>query len=176
MASNPGSPPTYTAGNKTAWDYARGARSREDTYIEAQSRKPKVAFKTNGVRDRFELFLLDEGQKKVEWKEETRVPNTAIFTFNKEDHTLGNLLSQRLLKYDYVSFAAYKVPHPLFATFELRVQTDGTITPKEAIVRACRDIVQDLQRLNDSFQTEWLGKKIVSEGEAERVAREQNNF
>jgi len=126
--------------------------------------------------DRFELFLLDEGQKKVEWKEETRVPNTAIFTFNKEDHTLGNLLSQRLLKYDYIMFAAYKVPHPLFATFELRVQTDGSITPKDAIIRTCRDVVQDLQRLNDSFQQEWLGKKIVSEGEAERVAREQNNF
>ncbi|KAH7391903.1 DNA-directed RNA polymerase [Pyrenochaeta sp. MPI-SDFR-AT-0127] len=125
---------------------------------------------------RFELFLLDEGQKKVEWKEETRVPHTAIFTFNKEDHTLGNLLSQRLLKYEYIVFSAYKVPHPLFATFELRVQTDGTITPKDAIIRACRDIVQDLQRLNDSFQQEWLGKKIVSEGEAERIAREQNNF
>lgn len=36
--------------------------------------------------------------------------------------------------------------------------------------------MQDLQRLNDSFQQEWLGKKIVSEGEAERIAREQNNF
>jgi DNA-directed RNA polymerase II subunit RPB11 len=30
--------------------------------------------------------------------------------------------------------------------------------------------------LKQSFQTEWLGKKIVSEGEAERMAREQNNF
>ncbi|KAJ4370577.1 DNA-directed RNA polymerase II core subunit [Neocucurbitaria cava] len=136
-----------------------------------------VAHKADYDNDRrFELFLLDEGQKKIEWKEETRVPHTAIFTFNKEDHTLGNLLSQRLLKYDYIVFAAYKVPHPLFATFELRVQTDGSIAPKDAIIRACKDIVQDLQRLNDSFQQEWLGKKIVSEGEAERIAREQNNF
>lgn len=106
----------------------------------------------------------------------TGVPNTAIFTFNKEDHTLGNLLSQRLLKYDQIIFAAYKVPHPLFAMFELRVQTDGTITPKEAVIRCCRDVVQDLQKLNDSFQQEWLGKRIVSEGEAERQQREQNNF
>lgn len=142
-----------------------------------QEEHQHVTFNADDFDDlRFELFLLDEGQKKVEWKEETRVPHTAIFTFNKEDHTLGNLLSQRLLKYDYIVFSAYKVPHPLFATFELRVQTDGTITPKDAIIRACRDIVQDLQRLNDSFQQEWLGKKIVSEGEAERIAREQNNF
>jgi DNA-directed RNA polymerase II subunit RPB11 len=108
--------------------------------------------------------------------EHAGVPNTAIFTFNKEDHTLGNLLSQRLLKYDYIVFSAYKVPHPLFATFELRVQTDGTVTPKEAIIRCCKDIVQDLHVLNSSFQTEWLGKKIVSEGEADRIARERDAF
>ncbi|QRC93577.1 hypothetical protein JI435_037890 [Parastagonospora nodorum SN15] len=125
---------------------------------------------------RFELFLLDDGQQKIEYKEETRVPNTGIFTFNKEDHTLGNLISQRLLKYPYITFSAYKVPHPLFATFELRVSTDGSITPKDAIIACCRQVVQDLEDLKRSFQTEWLGKKIVSEGEQERVAREQNNF
>ncbi|KAF9692640.1 hypothetical protein EKO04_009707 [Ascochyta lentis] len=135
-----------------------------------------VIFSSDDVPPRFELFLLDEGQQKVEYKEETRVPNTAIFTFNKEDHTLGNLLSQRLLKYDHIVFSAYKVPHPLFATFELRVQTDGTITPKDAIIRCCKDIVQDLHVLNSSFQTEWLGKKIVSEGEADRIARERDAF
>jgi DNA-directed RNA polymerase II subunit RPB11 len=64
----------------------------------------------------------------------------------------------------------------LFATFELRVSTDGTITPKDAIIACCRQVVQDLEDLKRSFQTEWLGKKIVSEGEQERVAREQNNF
>ncbi|ENI05836.1 hypothetical protein COCC4DRAFT_71521 [Bipolaris maydis ATCC 48331] len=126
--------------------------------------------------DRFELFLLDEGQEKVEEKAETRVPNTAVFTFNKEDHTLGNLLSQRLLKNPAIMFAAYKVPHPLFATFELRVQTDGSITPKEAVMKTCREVIADLSKLNDSFQTEWIGKRIVSEGEAERAMREQNNF
>jgi DNA-directed RNA polymerase II subunit RPB11 len=104
------------------------------------------------------------------------VPNTAIFTFNKEDHTLGNLISQRLLKYDYIVFSAYKVPHPLFATFELRVSTDGTITPKDAIIKCCRDVVMDLDALKRSFQTEWLGKKIVSEGERERQERDQQNF
>lgn len=106
----------------------------------------------------------------------TGVPNTAVFTFNKEDHTLGNLLSQRLLKYDHVVFAAYKVPHPLFATFELRVSTDGSITPKDAVIRCCREIVADLGVLKSSFTTEWLGKKIVSEGEAERVARENGGY
>ena len=84
------------------------------------------------------------------------------------------MLSQRLLKYPYVLFAAYKVPHPLFARFELRVSTDGTVTPKDAVVKCCADIIKELDVLNRSFQTEWLGKRIVSEGDAERAARERD--
>lgn len=84
------------------------------------------------------------------------------------------MLSQRLLKYPYITFSAYKVPHPLFATFELRVSTDGSITPKDAVVKCCRDIITDLETLNRSFTTEWLGKRIVSEGDAERAARERD--
>ncbi|KAF2740487.1 RBP11-like subunits of RNA polymerase [Polyplosphaeria fusca] len=125
---------------------------------------------------RFELFLLDENEKKVDSKDETRVPNTTVFTFNKEDHTLGNLISQRLHKYPYVTFSAYKVPHPLFAKFELRISTDGSVSPQDALVTCCRDVITDLDALNRSFQTEWLGKRIVTEGEAERAAREQNHF
>ncbi|OCL08266.1 RBP11-like subunits of RNA polymerase [Glonium stellatum] len=122
---------------------------------------------------RFELFILGDDEKKVEWKDETRIPNTATFVFNKEDHTLGNLLTSRLHKYDYVTFSAYKIPHPLFAKFEMRVSTDGSVSPKDAIVRACRDIVQDLEILSRGFTTEWLGKRIVSEGEQEISARER---
>lgn len=42
----------------------------------------------------FESFLLFEGEKKVSIEKDTKVPNAAVFTFNKEDHTLGNLLKQ----------------------------------------------------------------------------------
>ena len=43
-------------------------------------------------------------------------------------------------------------------------------------MKTCREVIADLSKLNDSFQTEWIGKRIVSEGEAERMQREQNNF
>ena len=43
----------------------------------------------------------------------TGIPSSSIFTFNKEDHTLGNLLRSRLLQSPHVTFAGYKVPHPL---------------------------------------------------------------
>ncbi|KAK8430240.1 DNA-directed RNA polymerase [Phyllosticta citricarpa] len=113
---------------------------------------------------RFELFLLGPGEKKVSWEHDTRVPNTAIFTFNKEDHTLGNLLAQRLHKYRYVNFSGYQVPHPLFASFKLRVSTDGTVSPKDAVINACRDVVQDLEVFSREFTKEMELKKIAKAG------------
>jgi DNA-directed RNA polymerase II subunit RPB11 len=59
-----------------------------------------------------------------------------------------------------ILFSAYKVPHPLFADFELRVQTDGTMTPKDAVVKACKDIVQDLGTLSREFTKEVELKKL----------------
>lgn len=54
------------------------------------------------------------------------------------------------------------VPHPLFATFELRVQTDGEITPKEALVNCCKGLVNDLQTLSREFTKEYELRKMVS--------------
>ncbi|KAI9818214.1 MAG: DNA-directed RNA polymerase II core subunit [Pycnora praestabilis] len=124
-------------------------------------KKPVAA---DNVPGRFELFLLGEGEKKVVMTPDTRIPSSALFTFNKEDHTLGNLLRSRLLTSPHVTFAGYKVPHPLFSNFELRVQTDGEMTPKDALVQACRDIVQDLGALGREFTKEWELRKMVGEG------------
>merc|ERR1711981_191302 len=113
--------------------------------------------------DRFTQFLLEAGQKKITWELDTRVANTAIFTFNKEDHTPGNLITQRLHKYKFIQFSAYRVPHPLFATFDLRVTTDGSISPKDAILKACQDCITDLGTLSREFTKEWELKKIAGE-------------
>ncbi|KAK5107827.1 hypothetical protein LTR62_000641 [Meristemomyces frigidus] len=113
--------------------------------------------------DRYETFLLEAGEKKVTFENESRVPNAALFTFNREDHTLGNLLRDKLSRSPNVLFAAYQVPHPLFAVFKLRVQTDGTLAPKEAVVQACQELVQELSELDREFTKEWELKRI-SEG------------
>ena len=39
----------------------------------------------------FESFLLFD-EKKITKEQDTKVPNAAIFTINKEDHTLGRIL------------------------------------------------------------------------------------
>ncbi|KAI7279298.1 hypothetical protein KC345_g5428 [Hortaea werneckii] len=113
---------------------------------------------------RHELFLLQEGEKKITFEPETRVPNAAMFTFNKEDHTLGNLLRAKLVKSPHVIFAAYQVPHPLFAVFNMRVQTDGELSPRDAVVQACKDLVGELEKLDQEFTKEWELKKIATQG------------
>ncbi|KAF4151173.1 hypothetical protein CNMCM6069_004371 [Aspergillus lentulus] len=109
----------------------------------------------------FESFVLSPGEEKVEVEADTRIPSSSIFTFNKEDHTLGNLLRSRLLQNSHVIFAGYKVPHPLLPKFELRVQTDGEITPKDALLAACHDLVKDLGILSREFTKEYELRKMV---------------
>jgi DNA-directed RNA polymerase II subunit RPB11 len=92
---------------------------------------------------------------------DTRQPNTAVFTFQKEDHTLGNLLRTALLQNEHVLFCAYKVPHPLFPKFELRVQTDDEATPKDALLAACQNLIGDLTDLSKNLTREWELSKIA---------------
>lgn len=82
------------------------------------------------------------------------VPNCSIFHFSKEDHTLGNLLKYKLHENRAVLFSGYKVPHPMYAEFDLRIQTDGSITPKEALEKACRDTITELGILDREFTKE----------------------
>merc|ERR1711892_929014 len=71
----------------------------------------KVTVKMNAPPT-FESFLLFDGEKKITREQDTKVPNAAIFTLNKEDHTLGNLIRHQLLKDPNVLFAGYKNPSP----------------------------------------------------------------
>ncbi|KAL8770729.1 MAG: hypothetical protein Q9209_003596 [Squamulea sp. 1 TL-2023] len=121
------------------------------------------AIAEENVPNRFELFLLGDGEKKVTEEPDTRVQSASVFTFNKEDHTLGNMLRSRLLQSPHVHFSGYKVPHPLFSKFELRVQTDGSITPRQALLQACKDLVTDLGLLAREFTKEWELRKMVGD-------------
>jgi DNA-directed RNA polymerase II subunit RPB11 len=44
------------------------------------------------------------------------------------------------------------------------VQTDGEISPKEAVVGACQELVKELQMLDQEFTKEWELKKIAVAG------------
>ena len=53
------------------------------------------------------------------------------------------------------------MPHPLVPKFILRVQTDGTIAPKEAVITACNELVRDLGILSREFTKEYELRKMV---------------
>ena len=100
----------------------------------------------------FESFLLFEGEKKITITKDTKVPNAAHFTVNKEDQTRGNLLRSQLLKDPKVLFAGYKVPHPLEHKFILRVQTTGDYSPQEAFTNAITDLISEISLLEERFK------------------------
>ncbi len=104
--------------------------------------------------DRFELFVLPEGVKKVTVTADTRMPNTSTFAVEKEDHTLGNVLARQMQRQAHVRFAGYRVPHPLEHSFLLKVQTDATTTPLEAVQRGIDQLIFDLSLLEESVRHE----------------------
>ena len=65
--------------------------------------------------ERSASFLLDEdnGERKIEYTADTKVTNAGTFRFNKEDHTVLNLLRMQLLRDPAVRFAGYQHPREL---------------------------------------------------------------
>ncbi|XP_046353778.1 DNA-directed RNA polymerase II subunit RPB11-a [Haliotis rubra] len=100
----------------------------------------------------FESFLLFEGEKKIQIEKDTKVPNAALFTVNKEDHTLGNTITVQLLKDPQVLFAGYKVPHPLEHKFVVRIQTTPDYSPQEAFTNAITDLISEISLLEERFK------------------------
>jgi len=100
----------------------------------------------------FETFLLFDGDKKIEIQKDTKVPNAAIFTVNKEDHTIGNLIRTQLLKDPKVLFAGYKVPHPLESKIQIRIQTTPQYSPQLALTNAITDLISEFSLLEERFK------------------------
>lgn len=119
--------------------------------------------------DRYEAILLGPGENKIDVEVDTRLPSAAIFTFHKEDHTLGNMIRTRLLKTAHVTFAAYKIPHPLTPNFLLRVQTDGEITPRQAVINASKALIQDLGTLSREFTKEFELRKMANAANQQQI-------
>ncbi|KAF8249364.1 RBP11-like subunits of RNA polymerase, partial [Wilcoxina mikolae CBS 423.85] len=96
--------------------------------------------------------------------------HATTFLFNREDHTLGNLLVTQLRKNPAVEYVAYKVAHPMHYSFELRVHiTPGSMAAggkrrleaKDAVVEACKELVADLGMLGKRITQEWYIYKVL---------------
>ena len=74
-----------------------------------------------------------------------------------------NIDSRQLIHDERVTFAAYRVPHPLEHNFVLRVQTEDRYDPKEAVINAANNLLVQLTQLRSNFEQEWELKKISGE-------------
>jgi DNA-directed RNA polymerase subunit L len=70
-----------------------------------------------------------------------------------EDHTFANLLRKTLKKDGHVTYAAYKIEHPLIDKSRpvLMVKTDGKETPVEALQKAAQDIKGQMNEFKKQF-------------------------
>lgn len=64
----------------------------------------------------------------------------ATYTFDGEDHTLGNLLRFALIKNPDVEFCGYSITHPSEHTINMRLQTTGRGT-NDVIAEGLESIV-----------------------------------
>ncbi|EDR08058.1 uncharacterized protein LACBIDRAFT_190677 [Laccaria bicolor S238N-H82] len=114
--------------------------------------------------NRYELYVLEDGEKPVEITEDTKIPNAATIKIVKQDHTLGNMLRAQLLSMPQILFAGYKVPHPLHPYFLIKIQTDGTITPQAILHQACTKLIGTMSSLETKFNREFSFKDVEGTG------------
>jgi DNA-directed RNA polymerase II subunit RPB11 len=85
-------------------------------------------------------FVLAEGSAKAQYTPDTKLENAGSFMMLQEDHTMGNLLRMQLHADRHVTFAGYRIPHPLEPKLVVRVQTNGVKTPVQAVEHALEDL------------------------------------
>jgi DNA-directed RNA polymerase subunit L len=69
-----------------------------------------------------------------------------------EDHTLGNLLRSKLLKDKKVKHAGYQIVHPLTGGIKLVVQTEGSLKPRDALLKALAEIEEETKEFQQKFK------------------------
>ena len=66
--------------------------------------------------------MSNEIQQPPQLSTQSSDPKNATYSFRDEDHTLGNLLRNQVIKSPAVEFCAYSVPHPSEPIMNVRIQ------------------------------------------------------
>ena len=82
----------------------------------------------------------------------------ATYTFDGEDHTLGNLLRFALIKNPDVEFCGYSITHPSEHTVNLRLQTTGKGTNE--VLKDGLNNVQFMAEVSSRKFREELDRKV----------------
>ena len=104
--------------------------------------------------DRYERFVVDSDQLKIDFEKDTRLPNAGTFVILREDHSIGNLMRTQLHRDETVTFAGYRIPHPLEAKLLVTLSTNGSKTPIVAAQEPITQLKFQISGLNQSFSRE----------------------
>ncbi len=74
------------------------------------------------------------------------------FDLENADQTLASVLVDKLREDPHVTFAAYRVAHPLIGIPTVRVSTDGEETPLQAIGKAVNALSDILSKLMEDAE------------------------
>lgn len=77
--------------------------------------------------------------------------NKLIIEVKGADHTLCNALKSELWNDKHIKIATYSIRHPQISVPQMIVETDGEVTPKNALINA----VQRLHKVNEKFKKEF---------------------
>ena len=78
--------------------------------------------------------------------------NKLIVEVKGIDHSLCNILKSELWNDKHVKTATYSIRHPQISVPQIIVETDGDLSPRNALINA----VQRLHKTNEKFKKEFL--------------------
>ena len=86
-----------------------------------------------------ELKILDDKKNKI------------VLAVKGVDHTLCNALKSELWNDKHVKIATYSIRHPQISMPQIIIETDGEVSPKNALINA----VQRIHKINEKFKKEF---------------------
>ena len=93
----------------------------------------------------------EQRKEKIKFKIDPLIPNFGLFRIIEEDHTIGNVIHNKLLESKGVIFCAYKKPHPLENFIILKIATNELLTPVQALDSCLKDLYIELSILEENF-------------------------
>lgn len=96
----------------------------------------------------------EDGKKQyVRAERDSGLANCYNFTIFKEDHTIGNLLTQELLNEERVLFAGYRIQHPMTDLIIVRVNVSDNIrSPADLVSSTINNLRDHLSYLKEDFE------------------------
>jgi DNA-directed RNA polymerase II subunit RPB11 len=93
------------------------------------------------------------------YQKDQKLENAGKFIVEREDHTIGNVVRMQLLEDPRVDFAGYRMTHPLEHRIYIQVHTTPDYNPADAMITACNNLIDKLNRLEEKFDAEVSRKQ-----------------